>query len=400
MPKKERDTVEDLRGASRLAIEATKGVTGLVEAMHNTIAGGPDILGRPLERPTRLVTGLVYGTIRGVTELVGAGIDVALAQLAPLLGASAAGSEREAILSALNGVLGDYLGETKNPLAIEAHLRHAGVALDLERSALGRALPAATGKVLVLVHGSCMNDLQWNRRGHDHGAALAKELGYTPIYVNYNSGLHISTNGLALANLLEQLLAEWPVPVAELVLLGHSMGGLVSRSACHAGEAAGHGWRKKLASLVCLGSPHHGAPLERGGNWIDVLLGVTRYSAPLARLGKIRSAGVTDMRFGCVLDEHWQGRDRFARASDPRALLRLPDGVACFAVAASLSPSAESHPRGDGLVLVDSALGRHERPDLTLAFPPDHQWVGFGMGHLDLLDRAEVSATILGFLRA
>jgi hypothetical protein len=149
-----------------------------------------------------------------------------------------------------------------------------------------------------------------------------------------------------------------------------------------------------------VGSPHHGAALERGGNWIDVLLGVSRYSAPLARLGQIRSAGVTDLRYGNVLDEHWHGRDRFARGPDTRTPLALPDGVDCYAIAASTSPSAQPAQRlaGDGLVSIDSALGRHARPELTLAFPVAHQWIGFGMGHLDLLGRPEVYETIRRWL--
>jgi hypothetical protein len=396
--KKARNPVDDLRGASRLAVEATRSVADLVEAMHHTIAGGPRILGRPLEGPTRLLTRPVYGSVRGVTRLVGAGIDLALGRLAPLLGESAPGREREAVLATLNGVLGDYLIATGNPLAIEMRLRHGGHPLELNRQALRLALPQASGKLLVLVHGSCLNDRQWNRLGHDHGAALARDLGVTPVYLHYNSGLHISTNGRVFAALLERLVAAWPTRLDELVILAHSMGGLVSRSACHCGEAAGDVWRRKLRKLVCLGSPHHGAPLERGGNWVDLLLGISRYSAPLARLGKIRSAGVTDLRFGNVLDEHWQGRDRFAHAGDLRGQLKLPDGVRCYAVAATTAPEAGGKLPGDGLVPVDSALGRHERPELTLGFPEGHQWVGFGMGHLDLLSRAEVYATIRSWL--
>ena len=396
--KKTRNHVEDLRGASRLAIDATTGVTDLVEAMHRTIAGGPDILGRPLEAPARLWTGLVYQSIRGVTQLVGAGIDLALAQLAPLVGNGAPGPERESVLAVLNGVLGDYLAETGNPLAIQMQLRHDGHPLELERDALRAALPAAGGKLLLLLHGSCRNDRQWLRQGHDHGAALARDLGYTPVYLYYNSGLHISSNGRACAALLETLVAEWPVPLDELTILGHSMGGLVARSACHHGEAGGHRWRQTLRKRVSLGSPHHGALLERGGNWIDLLLGTSRYSAPLARLGRIRSAGVTDLRFGFVLDEHWQGRDRFAHGRDPRGRLALPDGVACYAIAATTAAKARGKLPGDGLVSVDSALGRHTRPSLTLNFPEAHQWIGFGMGHLDLLDRAEVYATIRRWL--
>jgi pimeloyl-ACP methyl ester carboxylesterase len=396
--KETRNHVEDLRGASRLAVDATRRVTDLVEAMHGTIGGGPDILGRPLARATRLFTGPIYESIRGVAQLVGAGIDVALARLAPLVADGAAGPEREAVLAVLNGVLGDYLSETGNPLAIEMQLRHEGRALTLERETLQAALPQANGKLLLLVHGSCMNDRQWLRKGHDHGAALARDLGYAPLYLHYNSGLHISANGRALAELLEQLVAAWRAPLDELVIVAHSMGGLVTRSACHVGEVNQQRWRRALRKLVCLGSPHHGAPLERGGNWVDVLLGVSRYSAPLARLGKIRSAGVTDMRFGFVLDEHWQGRDRFALGRDPRRALALPDGVACFAMAGTTAAHAAEKLPGDGLVPVDSALGRHDKAELRLAFPAAHQSIAFATGHLDLLDRADVYETIKGWL--
>jgi pimeloyl-ACP methyl ester carboxylesterase len=370
---KPRSHVDDLRGAGRLAVEATRGVTALVEAMHATIASGPAILGRPLEGPARVATGLVYGTVRGITALVGGGIDRALAQLAPLLGSSVPGSERGAVLAALNGVLGDYLVETSNPLAIEMSLRHEG---------------EPRSKLLVLVHGSSMSDRQWLQAGHDHGAALAGELGYTPIYLHYNSGLHVSTNGRALADQLERLVATWPVAIDELVLLGHSMGGLVARSACHAG--ADHAWRSHLRALITLGTPHHGAPLERGGNWIDLLLGISRYSAPLVRLGMIRSAGVTDLRYGNVLDEHWEGRDRFEHRSDDRTPLALPAGVRCYAIAGSLSPAAGSRERGDGLVPVDSALGLHATPALRLAFPEAHRAVAYSTGHVQLLGSAVV----------
>jgi hypothetical protein len=400
MTKKTRNLVDDLRGASRLAVAATGGVTDLVEAMQHTIAGGPAFLGRPLEGVARLLTAPVYGSIRAVTQLVGAGIDVALGQLAPALGVSAPGPEREAVLAALNGVLGDYLNETKNPLAIEMTLRQRGQPLPHERAGLQAALPQPGGKLLVLVHGSSTSDLQWNRNGHDHGAALARDLGYTPVYLHYNSGLHISTNGHAFAALLERLVAAWPAPLEELAIVAHSMGGLVARSACHAGEIASHAWRRVLRKLVSLGTPHHGALLERGGNWAHLLLGVSRYSAPFARLARIRSAGVTDLRYGNVLDEHWQGRDRFAHGGDTRWPLPLPDGVDCYAIAATTAPEPGSKLPGDGLVTVDSALGRHREPALTLAFPEAHQWIGFGMGHLDLLDRPEVYSRLKSWLSA
>ena len=401
MADRRRNYVDELRGASRLAIAATRGVTDLVEAMHHTVGGGPELLGRPLDGPTRLLTAPIYGAIRGVASLVGASIDGALAQLATLVGDGGSVAERAAILAVVNGVLGDYLAQSGNPLAIEMELRHGGRTLALERGALLASVPQASGKLLVLAHGSCLDERSWLRDGHDHGAALARELGYTPIYLRYNSGLHISTNGRALAGLLEALVAAWPVPVEELAIVGHSMGGLVARSACHQGEVAHHAWRRALRTLVCIASPHHGALLERSGNWVDRMLGANRYSAPFARLGMIRSSGVTDLRFGSVLDEDWHGRDRFAHGGDPRRPLPLPDGVACYAIAGTtaLGPS-DDKPPGDGLVSVNSALGRHREPSRTLAFGESHQSIAYGAGHLELLARPDVYATLRGWLAA
>ena len=368
---------DDLRGAVRLATDATAGLTGLVEAMHERIARLPGF--KPPAEPgrTRGITGLVYKTVRGVTRVAGGSIDALLGLLAPVLGhrqGSQGSAEREAVVAALNGVLGDYLVTTGNPLATPMSLRVAG---------------PATGRVLVLAHGLCMNDLQWCRDGHDHGAALHRDLGYTPVYLRYNTGQHISVNGRALAAQLQALLAAWPVPVQRLVLLGHSMGGLVSRSAVHHAQQAGLSWPGDLNDMVFLGSPHHGAPLERAGNWVDIVLGATPYAAPLARLGKVRSAGITDLRHGNLVDEDWLGRDRFARTADRRQPVPLPAGVRCFTVAATTGArrgDARDRLAGDGLVPLDSALGRHADPARTLAFAATRQKVFHGVNHLALLN--------------
>jgi pimeloyl-ACP methyl ester carboxylesterase len=336
------------------------------------------------------ITRLVYTGIRGITRAVGLAVDQTLEQLAPLLGESVPGPERLAVVAALNGVIGDLLERTGSPLAQPFDLCRRGVALELTRPALHEAMERASRRLLVLVHGSSMNDLQWSRLGHDHGVALERELGFSALYARYNSGLHISTNGALLAARLEELVRAWPVKVESVVLLGHSMGGLVARSACHAAELARLSWRSRLDVLVCLGTPHQGAPLERGGNWLETLLGISEYTAPIAKLARIRSAGVTDLRFGYVRDEDWTGTDRFAPGPDRRARLPLPNEVRCSAIAATLSPAPARRLRGDGLVSVASALGRSEDPRLELHFPEAHQHVVYGAGHLDLLNRADV----------
>ena len=297
---------------------------------------------------------------------------------------------RRVALAFLNGVVGHDLAATGDPLALTMQLRQNGRALKLERRALALAFPDATGKLVVLVHGLCMSDLQWSSQNHDHGAALAGDLGYTPVYVSYNSGLHISTNGKALAGALEMLVSEWPINIEDFAIIGYSMGGLVARSACRSGEEAGHVWRKKLRKLVFLGTPHHGAPLERIGNWVEAALGEAPYASGLARLGRFRSAGITDLRYGNLLDEDWQGKDRFARGPDRRAAVPLPDGVACYAMAATVSRSPEALAGrlvGDGLVPVDSALGRHESSSRNLNFPADRQRIIWETRHFDLVKR-------------
>ena len=386
----------DLRGAARLATDATAGLADLVEAMHERIARIPGLGSRAFDGRTGGITGLVYKTIRGVTRVAGGSIDALLGLLAPALSAAddqaAPSPEREAIVAALNGVLGDYLAATANPLATPMAFRRDGKALALEPAALAARLPEAGPKVLLLLHGLCMNDLQWQREGHDHGTALARELGYTPVYLHYSSGLHVSINGHALAQQMERLVEAWPVPIERLVLLGHSMGGLLARSALHYGVQAGHRWPRRVSDMVFLGTPHHGAPLERAGHWVDIVLGATPYAAPFARLGKVRSAGITDLRHGNLLDEDWVGRNRFARGPDRRQPVPLPDSVRCFAAAACLgqhSDALKGRLLGDGLVPQDSAMGCHADPARALGFREDRQWVGYGMSHLDLLSRPQ-----------
>ncbi len=376
----------DLRGAARLAAEATAGLTDLVEAMHERIARLPGG-GARLDGRTKGITGLVYQSIRGVTRVVGGSVDALLALIAPALadGAPAAPPrrEREAVVAALNGVLGDHLAASANPLAITMALRSEGRALLLEREALAARLPDARPTLVVLLHGLCMNDLQWQRHGHDHGAMLAQALDATPVYLHYNTGLPIAENGRQFAGLMAQLLAAWPVPLRRVVLLTHSMGGLVARSALQQAVTAGQAWASRVDDLVFLGTPHHGAPLERAGHGVDLLLGAAPYAAPLARLGRVRSAGITDLRHGLSGPQHTP--------------LPLPAGPRCWAVAATLGEghgALKGRLFGDGLVPVDSALGRHRDAAHTLALAPDRQCVLHQTGHLDLLDSPAV-ATLL-----
>jgi len=391
------DSGVDLRGVSQLIVNAVAGVTDIVEDMHRNIATPTSLIGKAPAGRTRGITGLVYRSVRGVTKGVGSLLDVALAQLTPLLPKQAFSPRREALMSALNGVLGDYLIVDKNPLAISMRLRQNGHPLELDKAELASHFSKADGRLLVLVHGLCMNDLQWSRDGHDHGAGLAKELGYTALYLNYNTGRHISSNGHEFAATLEQLIAAWPVPVTELVIVGHSMGGLITRSACHYAELDGHAWPTVLKKMVFLGSPHHGAPLERAGNRANLLVGISPYSAPLTRLGMIRSSGIRDLRFGNLLDEDWQDQDEHHK-HDPRLSVPLHAGVECYVVAATKGKEPAARLPGDGLVRVHSALGQHRNSALTLPIPASHQLIVYDTDHFALLSSQPVYLQLLSWL--
>ncbi|MCG8455777.1 MAG: GPI inositol-deacylase, partial [Holophagales bacterium] len=268
MTRLSRHLLSDLRGATRLAVEATEGVTSAVEGMHGAIQNLSLPWGRSAPAPAGL-SGIVYQIVKQTTRLVGKGLDAGFESLATILPPGESSPRREAYRSAVNGLCGDHLHRTGNPLAIEMSLRLDGREVSLLDP--GRAFIETRGsgpgqRMLLLVHGLCLNDRHWSREGHDHGAALAADFGFSPLYLRYNSGRPVAANGRDLASLLEVLDQRWPIAVDEIVMLGHSMGGLVARSACHEAEAAGHGWLPKLRKMIFLGTPHLGAPLEKGGH--------------------------------------------------------------------------------------------------------------------------------------
>ena len=396
----------DLRGVAQLVTQATSGVARIAEGVHQSVWRSVGAPGGKAAGQTRGITGLVYQSVQSVTQLVGKGLDAALVKLQPLLQAADEAApetrQREAVVAALSGVLGDRLAAGNNPLATRMTLRYQGQALDW------RALPpelSASGKVLLLIHGLCMNDLQWQTQDQgqalDHGAALASKLGYTPVYLRYNSGLHTSQNGHQLSTQLELLRRHWPTPIEDLTVLAHSMGGLLIRSAFHYARQDALRWPDQLKNIVFLGTPHHGAPLERAGHWIDVILGSTPYSAPFARLGQLRSAGITDLRYGHVLDLDWQDHDRFSQQPDTRQHVPLPEGVACFTVAATTAAQRSvvaDRLLGDGLVPLRSALGQHDDPRRTLVFAKTSQLIAYRTNHLALLSSPAVARQLLHWL--
>jgi pimeloyl-ACP methyl ester carboxylesterase len=396
----------DLHGLLRLAADATVSVTDIVEAMHAELAF-PSVLTSPRPSGTRFgLPALAYSAVRSVAWVAGQGIDLAMPRLATLAGPPEPepGPTRDALVSVLNGVVGDHLADTGNPLAIAMHLRRCGAPLTLRRESLSGRIDAPSGRVAVLIHGLCGHEAQWSRSETSYAAGLERDFGYAVLHLRYNSGLHVSSNGEALASLLEELVREWPVDLDELLLVGHSMGGLVARSAAHSACERGLEWKARLRRMAFLGSPHHGAPLERGGQWFEQLVASAPFASPLARLGRLRSAGITDLRHGSVAKEDWQGRDRFEPTGDRRRAVPLPDGVDCLAVAATAgSRPGDARDRllvGDGLVPVVSALGRHRDPDHDLGFSESRAVVVPRASHMALLGEPRVWETLSNWLSA
>jgi pimeloyl-ACP methyl ester carboxylesterase len=393
MAKQTKINIEDIRGIAKIITDATINVTDLVEEVHIQVIHPPLLKSTPVQRLITDVSGFVYDLVRFCTKLIGGGLEKSLGTLNPKLNIGISMGEKETVLAILNGVVGDYLQENKNPLAISMALRQDGEAIDFDKNKIAESDKKVSGKILLMIHGLCMNDIQWTWKGHNHGEILAKLYDFTPVYLHYNTGLHISENGQKMNLILEELIENWSVPVEEIVILGHSMGGLLTRSAFYYGEQNKQTWMKYLTKIIFLGTPHHGSPLERIGNYVDRLLTALPYAKPFARLGKMRSSGVTDLRFGSLVDEDWQGRERFEKQTDERKVLPLPKNVDCYTIAATigkLGDNLKERTVGDGLVQLKGALGKHDDKTKDLGFKAENSMVLYKANHMDLLSDKRV----------
>ena len=319
-------------GLARLATLLGGEITDTVQEMHGAIA-------HPFNRG-RLPATLVYDMIRyGFRQ---AGNAVHLLQNATQGETPAAGHPD--LQSIVNGVFGQLLAARDSHYALPMTMLPG--APSLERSTL-----------VLMMHGLCLNEACWdNPAASDFQRWAGPALDAHTRTLRYNTGLHISENGRDLADLL----AATALP-ERLVLVGHSMGGLVARSALHQGRARGDAWVDKVSHLACLGAPHQGAMLERLGNQANRLLGLTPYSRPLMRLGNLRSDGIRDLRFGYVVEDQW--RDRPLDEPRPSQKVPLDDRVEQLFLAGSLSEEGSDAPVGDWLVRVDSALAERLYPD-------------------------------------
>ena len=392
--KKQQTLNNDLRGINQLASEGIIGVTDLVESMHQRIATLGGVLNPQNTERTSGLTGFIYRRIQQTTSLVTHGVDWAIKSFTPWLPALKDNPTRQQWLAVLNGVIGDHLHATNNPLALPMTWQHQHRTLSPQQVA--EITSHNNHQPLLLIHGLCMNDYLWRRPSqdpscHDHGQALQQDLSLSPIYLRYNTGLAVCDNGQRLAAQIQQFCQLLPND-KQLHVLCHSMGGLIMRSAMHLAELNGDDWPDKLGKVVFLGTPHQGAVLEKTGHLIDYLLSINPYSAPFAKLGQVRSQGIKNLRHGTIT------HDTITR--DHQAI-QLPAGVNAYALAASTKNTGKQGRQnwlGDGLVSVQSALGEHPKAGREIHFKASHKHTFKQVNHMQLLSDQQVYHTIKSIL--
>ena len=352
----------------RLGFDELHGFTRSIGTMEREIAArtfGYVPAGKPIRFVHDAVNNGVVGALGGATAALGRGAETLVGRRPrpqrPLSATLPGGIG----LAVLNGLVGDRLEREGSPLQEPMAVRVDGLPVAPERDELARAFPAATPRLVVFVHGLMGEEHGWRigrRQGREpYGERLARELGCTPLYVRYNTGRHISENGRSLADLLEAVVAAWPVEVAEVALVGHSMGGLVSRSACYWAAKDDAAWVQNVRHVVSLGSPHMGAPLEQAVHVASYAANKLPETRMFSTFLRRRSSGIRDLRQGSLVDEDWRDRDPEAlRAAACEEVPLLEGATHCF-VSATVTRSPR-HPVGrvvgDTLVLQPSASGR------------------------------------------
>jgi hypothetical protein len=374
-------------------------LTATTQQIHRAIArrGPAAALPTPVRSAQNALASTVYGIVRTAIAVVGHTAALTLGSVERTRTARPwTSTPRGRRLAGMaNGAFGDRLADRYPVLASPMSIRVGGRDLPPDPDALAQHLPAAAAELIVFVHGVIETDEWWADPaavGADFGTRLTHDLGCSTVHINYNSGRHVSDNGADLADLLERLVAAWPRPVLRLAMVGHSMGGLVARSALHQGVEQGHSWPRRTRHVVCLGTPHTGAPLERGAN--ALVRGLRRFdeTAPLAALLAARSAGIKDLGHGSLHRRDWYGTDPDSPSTRPPLPYRPPPAVQHSNLAAALrrEPDPLSHWIGDLLVPVGSALA---------PAPPARTHLVAGLRHADLLTHDAVYRQLLAWLR-
>ena len=402
-------TPAETGAVSRLGGQAFAGLVSRIEQVHRAIASRGFTPAGPAGAPARIIHDSiargVYFTIRSAGVAAGA----VGAEAVALLGAGGqpVGRERGGNLAqaALNAIAGDQLGPGLAPLAIRLAVRADGCDVGLTTRELSAVFGRPAPKLAVFVHGLAETEDSWQRRDAEsepYGLRLQAEFGYTPVYIRYNTGRHVSDNGHDLARLLDGLIAAWPLQVDELLLVGHSMGGLVIRSACHYGQQESAAWPGRVRHVFYLGTPHLGAPLARAAGFAGWALGKMAETRPFVTMVNGSSPGIKDLRHGYVLADDWAGCDQDRCIRDHRCDTPLLPGADHHAISATVTTDP-GHPlgavAGDLLVQPASAHGRRGARQSIPFLASSRRGLG-GMHHFDLLNHPAVWTAIRDLLAA
>ncbi len=399
-------TPAEIRAAGKLGGHAFAGLVSRIEQAHLATGRRAFTTIGPASSLVRLVHDSVARAVYLGVRSAGPAVGAMGGQAASLLGAGGQPMSREPggnlALAALNAVTGDQLGADLEPLAIRMAVRADGRDIGLTAGDVAAVFPHAMPKMAIFVHGLAETENFWHRRADEsapYGLRLEEEFGYTSVYLRYNTGRHVSDNGRDLAGLLESLMAAWPEQVDEVLLIGHSMGGLVIRSACHYGRQDRAAWVERVRHVFYLGSPHLGAPLARAAGYAGWALTRVPETRPFARL-VTGSSGIKDLRYGYVLDDDWAGCDQDCCIRDHRFNAPLLSGANHYAISATVTANP-GDPLGavvgDLLVQPASAHGRRG-PRQHIPFPVEQGRKLGGMHHFDLLNHPDVWAAMRGLL--
>lgn len=387
----------EVRALSALAFDELRGFPGAIRDMHLGIAERAFRGVGPAAVPVKLIhdtlSSRAYGAIEAGASMLARAADAAMERGGVGERVSLSTTREGSFgLAVLSGLIGDRLEREGSPLHQPASVRMHGARIELDEPSLRDAFPQAAPRLVVFIHGLTGDEFCWSWGAEDsYGERLACELGCTAVYLRYNSGLHISENGRAVAALLEQLVEAWPLDVQQVALVGHSMGGLVARSAAHQAHEQDQAWVRRVRHVVSLGTPHMGAPLEQGAHRAALALHKLPETRMLGSFLKKRSAGIRDLRHGSLVDEDWRDHDPEAlQAVACREVALLPWATHFF-VSASVTRDP-NHPLGrllgDILVLTPSASGRGGAR--RIPFREEHGHHVGGTHHLALLNHPEV----------
>jgi hypothetical protein len=365
--------VNDVRDLTALVgHHAEETILAVTEGLHRAISGRV-FRYVPVSQPVRwshdAVSTLVYGGVRlglrGLTRAATAVAGAVARDREVRWFDTSPGHSRAA--SILHGVIGDRFASHHPALDLPVSIRIAGRTTEVSADALARGFPTPTPRVAVFLHGLTESDDCWDD-GEVVLPDVVADLGWTPVRLRYGSGRAIGTNGAELDAVLEELVGAWPVPVQELTLVGHSMGGLLIRSASAIAHGTDRRWPHLVRHSVYLGTPHLGSWLERAANTGTRLLRRLPEGEVVAKVIDTRARGIKDLRHGALSDACWGegvvhedgigGLDGYL--PPPPQAAPLLDGAVHHLIAGRLTSSPD-HPVarlfGDALVTARSALG-------------------------------------------